>query len=216
MALEFIPALPVLAAFALASFILTITPGPDMTLFLGKTLAQGRRAGLAAMCGAFSGSFLHTLLAAFGLSALLASSATAFGLLKIAGALYLLWLAWDAVAHGSALSLREVSARPEPLRRVYLKGLGVNLLNPKIILFFVTFLPQFVTAADPAAPAKLLFLGFFFIALALPLCVLIVLAADRIAARLKHAPRLTRLIDWLFAGVFGAFAVRLLLEPSRG
>lgn len=213
--MPFIPDLTILAAFTLASLVLTITPGPDMTLFLGKTLAQGRRAGLAAMLGAFAGTVLHTLLAAFGVSALLASSATAFGILKIIGALYLLWLAWDAIANGSSLSLKQTAGMKERTGQVFLKGVGINLLNPKIILFFVTFLPQFVSAADPHATGKLLFLGAWFIGVALPVCALIVLLADRIAYRLKRNPRITRVIDWMFASVFAAFAVRLLLEPSR-
>lgn len=214
--MTFIPDPAILAAFTLACVILTVTPGPDMTLFLGKTLSNGRRAGLAAMFGAFTGTVAHTLLAAFGLSALLAGSATAFGILKVAGALYLLWLAFDALRHGSSLTLRVTAPARERVGQVYLKGLGINLLNPKIILFFVTFLPQFVSAGDPLASGKLLFLGGWFIIIALPLCALMVFMADHIAVRLHRSPRITRLIDWLFASVFAAFAVRLLLEPNRG
>ncbi|MDP2732068.1 MAG: LysE family translocator [Hoeflea sp.] len=214
--MDFVPSLSVLLAFTLASFVLTITPGPDMVLFLGKTLAQGRRAGLMAMLGAFSGSLVHTLLAAFGLSALLMNSATAFGILKLVGALYLLWLAVDAVRNGSVLNLPRARRRPEAASRVYLKGVGVNLTNPKIVLFFVTFLPQFVSAGDPSAPGKLFFLGLYFIAVAFPFCVLMILAADRIAGVARRSPRTVRAIDWLFASVFAGFAVRLLLEPSRG
>ena len=214
--MPFVPDITVLAAFTLACLVLTITPGPDMTLFLGKTLSRGRRAGLVAMCGAFTGTVFHTLLAAFGLSALLAGSATAFGVLKIAGALYLLWLAVDALRNGSSLTLRNGVRSHEPLAQVYFKGLGINLLNPKIILFFVTFLPQFVSASDPAAAGKLLFLGFWFIGIAMPLCAAMVLMADAIAERLHRSPRITRMIDWLFASVFAAFAVKLLLEPERG
>lgn len=214
--MSFIPELSILAAFTLAAFVLTITPGPDMTLFLGKTLSQGRTAGLAAMLGAFAGSLIHTLLAAFGVSALLASSATAFGILKIVGALYLLWLAYDAIANGSSLTLKEASGKKERGGQVFLKGVGINLLNPKIILFFVTFLPQFVTASDPHAVAKLLFLGGWFILVALPICAAMVLMADAIAHRLQKNPKITRAIDWVFASVFAAFAVRILLEPNRG
>jgi threonine/homoserine/homoserine lactone efflux protein len=214
--MDFVPSASVLIAFTLASLVLTITPGPDMVLFLGKTLAQGRRAGMMAMLGAFSGSIVHTLLVAFGLSALLVNSATAFGILKIVGAVYLLWLAVDAIRHGSALNLDRLRLRLEPHAQIYLKGVGVNLTNPKIVLFFVTFLPQFVSAGDPNAPEKLFFLGFYFISLAFPLCALMILMADRIAAFARRSPCAVRVIDWLFASVFAAFAVRLLLEPSRG
>ena len=213
--MDVIPSLPVLAAFVLAVSVLIITPGPDMALFLGKTLAQGRRAGLAAMLGAISGLVVHTMLAAFGLSALLLKSAAAFELLKLVGALYLLWLAFDALQHGSALTLESGPRAPEKTRQIYLKGLGINLLNPKIVLFFVTFLPQFVAADDPDAMGKLLFLGMTFIVLALPACALMIALADRIAATVKRSPRLTRIIDWLFAGVFAGFAAKLILDPPR-
>src|ERR671917_806361 len=111
--MSFLPDRAVLLAYSLACFVLFITPGPDMSLFLAKTMAGGRRAGLAAMLGAMAGCCVHTLLAALGISALLAASATAFTLLKVIGALYLLWLAIDAVRNGSALNLKP-DGRAEP------------------------------------------------------------------------------------------------------
>ncbi len=211
---DFVPALPVLAAYTVASIVLGLTPGPDMTLFLSKTVAQSRAAGLAAFGGATTGLVIHSVLIAAGLSVLLAASATAFTILKIVGAAYLAYLAWDAIRHGSALSLKK-NGRLEPLRAVYLKGLMVNLLNPKIIVFFVTFLPQFVSPTDPEAAKKLLFLGLFFAVVNTPICVGLIFFADRIAAFLKRSPKATRLVDWVFATVLGAFAVRLVLAQSR-
>jgi threonine/homoserine/homoserine lactone efflux protein len=200
----------VLLAFTLAGFVLVVTPGPDMALFLGQTLTAGRARGFAAMLGVSTGTVLHSLIAAFGLSALLAASALAFTALKIAGVAYLIWLAIGALRHGSALSLRRENGAKRPLGQVYLLGLGCNLLNPKVIMFFVTFLPQFVSASDPHAGAKLLFLGLYFVALALPTCAILILAADRFTAAIRRSPRATRVVDWLFAGLMGAFAVRLL------
>ena len=209
-----LPSLDVLVAFTAASFVLIITPGPDMTLFIGQTLTAGRARGFAALMGASTGIFLHAMLAAFGLSALLAASATAFALVKIAGVLYLLWLAIAALRHGSALTLKPASAGKPPLWRIYLTGLGVNLLNPKIVMFFVTFLPQFVSAADPQAGAKLLFLGLYFIVLALPACSALILSADRFTAAIRRSKRIMRIVDYSFAGLMAAFAVRLVL--TRG
>jgi threonine/homoserine/homoserine lactone efflux protein len=151
---------------------------------------------------------------ALGLSALLAASATAFTVLKVAGAAYLLWLAIDALRRGSAFTADGARRPPERLRRIYAAGLGINLLNPKIIVFFVTFLPQFVSAGDPHAGAKLLFLGLAFVVVAAPICVALILFADRIAAWLRRSPRATRAVDYLFAGVMGGFAVKLAL--ARG
>ena len=211
---DFVPALPVLAAYTVASVILGLTPGPDMTLFLSKTVSQSRAAGFAAFGGATTGLVVHSILIAAGLSVLLAASVTAFTILKIVGAAYLAYLAIDAIRHGSALSL-DRRGRPERLRAVYLKGLLVNLLNPKIIIFFVTFLPQFVSPTDPEAAKRLLFLGLFFAAVNIPVCVGLILFADRIASFLRRSPKATRAVDWLFASVLGAFALRLVLAQSR-
>lgn len=213
--MEILPDFAVMLAFTLAGAVLILTPGPDMTLFLAKTLGQGRDAGFAAMLGAIAGVLVHTGLAAFGLSALLAHSPFGFGLLKIVGALYLLWLAYDALRNGSSLAINGPNTRPEAISRLFLKGFAINLLNPKIILFFVTFLPQFISAGDPHASGKLFFLGLYFIALALPSCALMVLGAHAISARLKRSRKLLRITDWMFAGVFAAFAVKLLLAPVR-
>ncbi|MEM8650352.1 MAG: LysE family translocator, partial [Pseudomonadota bacterium] len=164
--MEFLPSWPVFGAFTVAAFILTITPGPDMTLFLGRALTQGRAAGMAAMLGASSGIVIHTLLAAFGISALIQASPNGFLTLKIVGAVYLLWLAVQAVRQGSAFSVENENVRKASLANSWATGVWINLLNPKIILFFITFLPQFVTPGDPNAAGKMIFLGLYFIVFA--------------------------------------------------
>jgi threonine/homoserine/homoserine lactone efflux protein len=208
--MSFIPTPDTLLVFSVASLLLIFTPGPDMTFFLGQTLSGGRTRGFAAMLGASAGLLVHSMLAAFGLSALLVASAEAFAILKIVGAVYLLWLAVQVIRRGAALNMVAGDATPQPLRRVFLLGAGVNLLNPKIIMFFLTFLPQFVSVADPQAGAKLLFLGLYFAALGLPSCALLILVADRFTGAVKRSPRFMRAFDWLFAGLMGTFAVRLL------
>ena len=208
---DWLPSLAILAAFTPAVVLITLTPGPDMTLFLAKTLGQNRAAGLAAMLGASSGLVVHALFAAFGLSALLAASPAAFMAVKVAGAVYLLWLAWGALRRGSAFSMRGDGGAPRPLVEVYATGLGINLLNPKIVLFFVTFLPQFVSPADPHAAAKLLFLGLYFIAVAMPICIGLILCADGVARHMRRSPRVLRAFDYAFAGLMAAFAARLLV-----
>ena len=91
-----------------------------------------------------------------------------------------------------------------------MRGIAINLLNPKIIIFFMTFLPQFVDAHDPHATGRLLVLGIGFIVVAAPVCLGLILAADRFAAALRRSPRILRVFDWLFAGLMGSFAVRLI------
>ncbi|WP_152046996.1 LysE family translocator [Aureimonas psammosilenae] len=214
--MDFIPDTGPLLAFTLAAFVLAITPGPDMTLFVGRTLAQGRTAGFAAMGGALCGVLVHTTLAAFGLSALLAASPGAFAVLKIGGALYLGWLAFQAIRNGSSFNPATLAAgRERSLASNWLLGLGINLLNPKIILFFVTFLPSFVSAGDPHAGAKLFFFGVYFVVIGTPVCAGIILAAEAIAGTLKSRPKVMRGIDYVFASVFSGFAVSILLTPSR-
>ena len=213
--MTFLPEATVLVAYSVACFVLFITPGPDMSLFLAKTVSGGRKAGIAAMLGAQAGCCVHTMLAALGLSALLAASATAFLVLKLVGGLYLLWLAVDAIRHGSALNVRRDAGTEVSVWRTFVLGVGVNLTNPKVVLFFVTFLPQFVSAGDPYAAQKLVFFGLYFVLFNLPLCALMVLGADRVLALLKRRPRVMRAIDYVFAGIFGAFAVKILAMPGR-
>jgi threonine/homoserine/homoserine lactone efflux protein len=213
--MTFLPDLSTFLQFAIATFIIAITPGPDMTLFVGRALSEGRSAGFACMAGAMSGCIVHTSLVALGLSALIVASPTAFLALKIGGAGYLVWLAFNAIRHGSAFRPERKAGPQHTLFRNWATGIGINLLNPKIILFFMTFLPQFVSAHDPHAPGKLFFLGLSFIPLSLPFTVPMVLAADRFAGLMKRSPRVTRIVDYLFAGVFSAFALKILSAHSR-
>ena len=213
--MSFVPDSTILIQFAIASIILAITPGPDMTLFVSRTLSQGRAAGFASMAGALTGTLVHTTLVVVGISALIVASPNAFFALKIFGAGYLVFLAYQAIRYGSAFSpVKKVGPRLS-LARSFSIGLGVNLLNPKVILFFMTFLPQFVSSTDPNAPGKLFFLGMMFVVLSLPATAPMVFAADRFAAAMKRNPRVTRFVDYLFAGVFSAFALKILTAQAR-
>ena len=214
--ITFLPDADTLVAYTAACLVLFVTPGPDMSLILAKTIGGGRSAGMATVLGTSTGCIVHSVLAALGISALVAASPTAFLALKAVGAVYLLWLAIDAIRHGSSLS-PAATATGERLRfwRTYLLGLTVNLSNPKIILFFVTFLPQFIATGDPAAAGKLLFLGIYFVIFTMPLAVIMILGAERVIGSLQANPRMMRTIDWVFAGVFGAFAVKILATQSR-
>ncbi|MGL5448538.1 MAG: LysE family translocator [Rhabdaerophilum sp.] len=213
--MTFLPDTSTMLAYSLACFVLFITPGPDMSFFLAKTMQGGRRAGIAAMSGASFGNLVHSLAAAFGLSALIAASATAFTIVKVIGALYLLWMAYDAIRHGSALNIERSGADQLSVSKTFLQGLGVNLTNPKIILFYLTFLPQFVAASDPHAQGKLLFLGIYFVVFALPLAVMLILVAERFIETMRRNPKVMRAIDYSFAGVFTFFALQVLRTQGR-
>jgi threonine/homoserine/homoserine lactone efflux protein len=212
--MNFLPDTSTLLTYSLACLILFATPGPDMSLFLARTVSGGRKAGFAAMIGALTGCLVHTCLAALGLSALLAASPKAFMAMKIAGALYLLWLAYGALRFGSAFHPDSSNRPPEPFLKTFWIGLGINLTNPKVVLFFVTFLPQFITAQDPHASAKLFFLGVYFVLIAAPLAALMILGAEKVITLLRTHPHILKMLDYAFAGLFGAFALKILLMPG--
>jgi threonine/homoserine/homoserine lactone efflux protein len=211
----FVPDLAVILAFSLAGVILAITPGPDMALQLSRAINYGRAHGLACAAGAMTGVLVHTTLAALGISVLIVAAPALFMALKIVGAVYLLWLAWQAITAGGGLRIAAAGKKLPTLRQSYMTGVGINLLNPKVVLFFVTFLPQFVDAHDPAASQKLFFLGAEFIIISIPLAVLTVFAADWIAAAFKKTKWVEKALNWSFAAIFTAFAATILTAQAR-
>jgi threonine/homoserine/homoserine lactone efflux protein len=213
--MDFIPSLSTLLAFAAASLALAITPGPDMTLLVSRALSDGRAAAYACAAGAMTGIAVHTLMVAVGLSALVVASPAAFFALKVAGAAYLLWLAIQAIRKGSSLTVPATVPSGRGLVSNWAQGVGVNLLNPKVILFFMTFLPQFVIASDPHIQAKLIFLGLFFVVLTAPVLIVIVLGAHGLSGWLKRNPNIMRTVDYVFASVFSILALRILLVQNR-
>lgn len=211
----FVPDLSVILTFGFASMVLAITPGPDMAVFISRTVNYGRSHGLASVLGAVTGLLVHTSLAAFGVSLLLIAAPTAFFALKIVGALYLLWLAIQAVRQGGGITLLDRTKKAPTLWQSYLTGIGINLTNPKIILFFVTFLPQFVSRTDPEAGNKLLFLGAEFLVVSIPIVFAIVVMAEWIANLLTRSLKAQRALNWSFAAVFAGFAVAILAIEGR-
>lgn len=187
-----------------------------MVLFVGRALTQGRLAGLACVVGSSTGCVIHSAFVALGLSALIVASQPAFLILKFVGAGYLAWLAYQAIRHGSTFAPNsKVGGGHVSVFRNWMTATMVDLTNPKVALFFMTFLPQFVSASDPDAVGKLFFLGILTVLIAMPINVGLVLTANRLAELLKNNPRITRVIDYLFAGVFAAFAVRILATRNE-
>ena len=213
--MDFLPTLPTLLAFTAASLLLAMTPGPDMTLSISRALSQGRGPALYVVIGTSLGIVVHTLLVAFGISALITASPTAFMILKTGGAAYLLWLAVQAIRYGSNLSVKAATGPRGTTLANISTGFWVNLLNPKVIIFFMTFLPQFITAGDPDVTGKLVFLGLFFIVVGIPVNIAVILAADRLASWLQQNPKVLRGIDYTFAGVFSVFAMKIFLTQAR-
>lgn len=213
--LAYAPDLAVILSFALAAIALAITPGPDMALFISRTVNFGTSHGFATAFGAMTGIAIHTMLAAFGISLLIVAAPTAFWFLKIAGAIYLLWLAFSALRSGAGLRLSKAGSKIPSLKNSYFTGVGINLTNPKVALFFVTFLPQFVSASDPHASAKLLFLGAEFVLVSLPIVIGTVLGAQWLTGTLMASERAQKFLNWSFAAVFAAFAATILTAEAR-
>jgi threonine/homoserine/homoserine lactone efflux protein len=212
--MDFLPGLATLATFTAASLLLFLTPGPDMSLFLARTLSSGRSSGIATIIGTNIGCLIHTCLAAIGVSALVAASATAFFMLKIVGALYLLWLAYNALRHGSSFTLN-AERQPASLHESFFMGLTINLINPKVALFFITFLPQFVSATDPHVTSKLFFLGVWFVLVSIPPSLIMIWGAARLVNWLQKKPTVLRGIDLSFAAVFAFFALRIVMTQGK-
>nr|WP_197980244.1 MULTISPECIES: LysE family translocator [unclassified Rhizobium] len=214
---EFLPSLPTLIAFTLAILLLAVTPGPDMTLWISRSLREGRAAGFMTLVGTNLGITVHTMLVAFGVAALIVASPTAFLILKTGGAAYLVWLAIQAIRKGSNFVMerpKEQVAKASKSAALF-NGLWVNLLNPKIIIFFMTFLPQFVSASDPHVTGKLIFLGLWSIIVALPIGIGIVVAADSLSGWLQSNRKVLRGLDYTIAGVFSAFAVKIFFAQAK-
>jgi RhtB (resistance to homoserine/threonine) family protein len=155
-----------LPAFLLASLLLWLTPGPDTMYILARSVSQGRRAGLLSGCGIGAGLLVHTAFAALGLSALLATSALAFNVVKFAGAFYLVYLGIEALRKRPA-TLKPNGVPTAPAQRVgwqvFRQGVLTNVLNPKVAIFFLAFLPQFVDPEAGRGPLSFLFLGMLFV-----------------------------------------------------
>jgi threonine/homoserine/homoserine lactone efflux protein len=176
-----------LALFVLSGFLLNLTPGQDTFYIVGRSLAQGRRAGVLSVLGITSGCVVHTVAAAFGLSAILAASAHAFLAVKLAGAAYLVYLgARMLLEHSTASGLAEL-----PVERswaIYRAAVLTNVLNPKVAIFFLAFLPQFVDTTSSSKVAAFLFLGGVFMCTGTLWCLTLVWFASAMGRRFREKP----------------------------
>lgn len=212
--MSFLPEWPILIQFSAAALVLALIPGPDIMLSVGATIAQSKKAGIVCALGSSTGFAIQVTAVALGLSALIFTSPRAFFLLKIMGAFYLLWLSLQAVLKHSKFSLKQMPKKHKSLKRNYFAGIGINLLNPKVILFNVIFLPQFIHVDDPMATQKLFILGFLYIPISLPITISMVFMAHKFTQNLQQNPSYIRFLDWLMAGIFTSFALRLLIAQD--
>lgn len=199
------------AAFLFASVLVTLAPGPDNLMVLGLGMARGRRAGMAFGLGCASGCLSHTLLAAFGVGAAIAASPLAFATLKVGGGLYLLWLGLKALRQPGALQGAGPSAVAATATAYFRRGLLANAMNPKVALFFLAFLPQFLPAAPGGATLQVLLLGLAFTLQAALLFGLLGYFAGAAGNWLQRHAGAGRWLDRVAGGLFLLLGLRLVL-----
>ncbi|MCB1628328.1 MAG: LysE family translocator [Xanthomonadales bacterium] len=205
-----------LAAFALISLGMVLTPGPNMIYLITRSIMQGRRAGLISLCGVILGFCFYMVCAAFGLTALLLAVPFAYEAIQWAGAAYLLYLAWNAIKPGgqSVLSPR-TDLKPDGPRRLFTMGFLTNLLNPKIAVLYLSLLPQFIDPAQGQLLRQSFTLGLTQIAISFTVNLAIVCAAGSIAGWFATRPTWLGVQRWLMASVLTGLALRLALERRQ-
>ena len=196
--------------FLVAGILLNLTPGPDTAYILGRSIAQGREAGIASALGICVGSIFHTSAAALGLSAILATSALAFGAIKLLGGVYLVFLGLKMIfERGGQLSLPS-NFRRRTRNAAFRQGILTNVLNPKVALFFLAFLPQFI---DPASNAKVLafvVLGLTFVTTGTVWCVIVAWFASALRGRIRNNETIGRSLNRAAGALFVLIGVRLV------
>ncbi|MCU4182405.1 LysE family translocator [Bosea sp. BH3] len=202
------PDFATLALFAGAAAVLTATPGPDMLLIASRSMSQGRAAGFLTYIGIAVGSYLQSFAAAFGLSQLFLLVPWAYDALRWIGAAYLTWLAWTTLRTKAPL-LAPGHVPAQPLRRIFLQGLWTNLLNPKMALFMLALLPQFLKPEAGSIALQVMVLATILNLMGLLTNGVVILAASRLGQALSRRPALARLPQRLMGAVFGGLALRL-------
>jgi threonine/homoserine/homoserine lactone efflux protein len=204
-----------LLAFALISLGMVLTPGPNMIYLISRSICQGRGAGLVSLAGVAMGFVFYMLCAALGITALVMAVPFAYDALRIGGALYLLYLAWQALRPGgrSPFQVRELPA--DSPRRLFMMGFVTNLLNPKIAVMYLSLMPQFIEPGHGSVLLQSLVLGGTQIAISVTVNALIAVMAGSIAVFLAGRPVWQQVQRWLMGTVLAALAVRMLAEGRR-
>ena len=206
--------MPDIALFIAAAALLTLAPGPDIIYVLTRGIAQGRRAGIAAALGFATGCIFHTVLAAVGVAALIRSSPLAFDLVRYAGAAYLAWIGIQALRHRGSFAI-EGAHDSKALATIYRQSVVGNMLNPKVTLFFLAFLPQFVDSAAGNVGLQMALLGAIFMAQTAVIFGAVAVFAGWIGAWMRARPVIGERLN-AFAGItFIALGIRVAIPDAR-
>jgi len=205
-----------LLAFLFASFLVWITPGVDTMYIITRSITQGRPAGFLSVLGISSGILIHTIFAAFGLSAILAASAWAFTAIKFAGAVYLIYLGIQSLLKKTG-SIAAPEMKAMSRWQIYQQGMITNVLNPKVAIFFLAFLPQFVDSESAFGALSFLFLGILFVTGGTLWCLTIALFASTVTKAIRENTKTTTWLERISGGIYIALGLNLLhnkLQPA--
>ena len=200
-------------AFLIAGILLNITPGSDTMYILGRSIAQGKKAGIASVLGISTGSLVHTLCAGLGLSVIIAQSPFAFNVIKYLGAIYLFYLGIKMLLNKSSNEFNiDTTDTKIDVKKIYYSGILTNVLNPKVALFFLAFLPQFVDNQHIGDPIPFLLLGLTFVFTGTIWCLILALFSSLLAEKIKKNYTIKTWIDRITGIVFIAIGLKLALE----
>ncbi len=197
--------------FVLSGILVNITPGQDTMYILGRSIAQGRKAGVVSVFGICTGALIHTVAAAFGLSAILMASTSVFLIMKYAGAGYLVYLGVRMFLGGSEPDPLERTSHDSKALSIYLQGLVTDLLNPNVILFFLAFLPQFVEPGKGQEILSFLLLGSTFVTTGTAWCLIVACFSAGVSGRLRRNPHIAATLRRVTGGLFVCLGLRLAL-----
>lgn len=208
--------------FMIAGILLNLTPGTDSMYIITRSISQGQKAGFYSVLGIISGSLIHTLLAALGLSILLAQSPTAFMIIKYIGASYLCYLGYkmliskseSIIADGVLDNKKRAQTKPLDYRKIYKQGILTNVFNPKVALFFLAFFPQFIDPNYAHSTLSFLILGLTFAATGLIWCLCLALLASRFSEKLRENLAIESILNRISGVVFIGMGIKLLTESN--
>ena len=201
--------------FAAACLLMVLTPGPNMIYLISRSICQGRKAGVTSLLGVVAGFFVHMLAAAVGLTAVFLAVPLAYEALKWAGALYLLWMAWQAVRPGARSPFEARELLPDAPSRLVLMGFLTSVLNPKVAMFYLSIFPQFISPAHGSLFIQSILLGLTQISVSFTVNLLIALFASGIAVWFVRNPLWLAVQRYVMGGVLATLAVRLILEQRK-
>lgn len=197
--------------FIVASFLLCLAPGPDNIYVLTQGMTKSKKAAIITTLGLCSGLIIHTSAAAFGISVIFKTSEIAFNMVKYAGVAYLLYIAYQAFKHrNEALNLNSTESKKD-LKQLYVKGFIMNILNPKVSIFFLAFLPQFVSVQNGNIPLQMIELGVVFMALTIIVFSSIGIAGNMLSAKLLQKPSIVKYMNVLTSFVLVSLGIKLAL-----